>query len=108
MLSFMAHALTQHSRNQGLIFVCISVDGDKHEGSEWRGQVSSGVESFIEAGTKNDQELAELVNEMGVSVLIHLDGHNSGSRLGLFSMKPAPVQIAYRFCASVGADYIPW
>ena len=91
-----------------MIFVCISADGDKHEGSEWRGQVSSGVESFIEAGTKNDQELAELFNEMGVSVLIHLDGHNSGSRLGLFSMKPAPVQIAYRFCASVGADYIPW
>lgn len=43
----------------------------------------------------SDTEVAKLVSDDGIDVLIDLAGHSSGNRLEVFSYRPAPVQVTY-------------
>lgn len=44
---------------------------------------------------KSDDEVAELIQQDGIDVLVDLGGHTAGSRLAVFARRPAPVQVAY-------------
>lgn len=42
-----------------------------------------------------DKEVADLIYKMGIDILIDLNGHTSGNRLGIFALNPAPIQVTY-------------
>jgi protein O-GlcNAc transferase len=42
-----------------------------------------------------DQELARRIRDDGIEVLVDLAGHTAGNRLGVFALKPAPVQATW-------------
>lgn len=50
---------------------------------------------FINIKNLNDQELAEWILKDEIDVLIDLSGLTYGGRLGVFSLKPAPLQISH-------------
>ena len=57
----------------------------------------------------NDIDAAELVRSDGIDILVDLAGHTSRGRLGLFGLKPAPVQVNYLgYPNTSGIDAMDW
>lgn len=64
---------------------------------------------YRETAHLSDEELAHLICADGIDILVDLNSHMKGSRLGVFARHPAPVQVtylAYPFtCGVRGMDY---
>jgi len=45
--------------------------------------------------TMSDKDAAMLINKHGIDILFDLNGHTVNNRLGIFTYRPAPIQIAY-------------
>jgi len=43
----------------------------------------------------SDEEAAELINKYEIDILFELNGYTENSRMGIFSLNPAPIQISY-------------
>jgi predicted O-linked N-acetylglucosamine transferase (SPINDLY family) len=59
--------------------------------ARWRGW----ADHWRDIAALNDEQLAQLVRQDHVDVLVDLAGHTGGGRLTAFARKPAPVQITY-------------
>lgn len=53
------------------------------------------ADSFHSVHSLSDREAARLMNDMGLHVLVDMNTHNRGGRLGIMHQKPAPVLVAY-------------
>jgi protein O-GlcNAc transferase len=53
------------------------------------------VDQWRDVGPKSDEELAQLVRDDRIDILVDLAGHIGGSRLLVFARKPAPIQVTY-------------
>lgn len=63
------------------------------------------AEHWRDAAYLGDEQLARLIREDGIDILIDLAGHTMNNRLMVFSYRPASVQAAYLgFFASTGLD----
>jgi predicted O-linked N-acetylglucosamine transferase (SPINDLY family) len=52
------------------------------------------ADHWIEADAMSDQELTERILADRIDILVDMSGHTSGNRLGVFSRKPAPIQVS--------------
>ncbi len=53
------------------------------------------VDQWRDVKDMEDRQLAELIRQDGVDVLVDLAGHTAGNRLGAFVFKPAPLQATW-------------
>lgn len=54
---------------------------------------------------KDDHDMAKLIHEDGIDILVDLAGHTRDNRLKAFTYKPAPIQAAYLgYLASTGLE----
>ena len=64
---------------------------------------------FTDISQLSALETAQRINDDGIQVLVDLAGHTRDSRLEIFALEPAPVQVHYLgYGSTIGADYIPW
>lgn len=62
-----------------------------------------------DAAALSDEELARLVEEDRIDILVDLAGHTGGNRLGTFARKPAPVQLTWLgYLATTGLETIDY
>lgn len=65
--------------------------------------------SWRDASNLDDAALAEKIRADGIDVLVDLAGHTAGSRLKVFSRKPAPVQATWLgYGGTTGVPEIDW
>ena len=86
---FFEPVLRRHDKTQLEVF-CFHT-GTQHDSVTER--LRKHADHWHSIARVQDEEAVRLVQELGVDILVDLSGHSSGSRLGLFMRKPAPVQV---------------
>lgn len=81
-----------HDRNR-FELIALSVGADDQ--SPMRKRMAAAFDHFIDCHGMPDRKIADIVREMEVDILVDLAGHTAGSRPGVLSLRPAPVQATY-------------
>ena len=69
--------------------------GDQRKSDDFSVRFAKQVDLWRETSSYDDRALAKLIHEDRVDILFELAGHTAYNRLGVFALKPAPVQISY-------------
>jgi predicted O-linked N-acetylglucosamine transferase (SPINDLY family) len=87
--------------------IAISLCADDH--SRIRKRLVSAFDQFHDMRAKSDRDIARLISELGVDIVIDLNGHTIGARPGMLALRPAPIQVNYLgYPGTMGADYIDY
>lgn len=88
---FLEGLLRTHDRSQFEVF-CYK---NNHSSDEVTQRVAKLADHWIESGRLSDTELAERIAADRIDVLLDLSGLTAGTRLGVFTRRPAACQINY-------------
>ncbi len=79
------------------------------------GRIKKSCRGWHSVAALSDENLARLIHDDGIDILLDLSGHTSHDRLPVFAWKPAPIQVAWLgYFATTGVaamDYLiadPW
>ena len=79
------------------------------EDSDMGRRMRNAVDSFVDVSLKPDVEVAALVRELQVDILVDLQGYTLWNRAGILAHRAAPLQVNYLgFPATMGAGYIDY
>lgn len=79
------------------------------DGSDLWKRYRCAFDHYIDAKNIPSLELAKLLRAMEIDIAIDLSGHTEGTRLDIFSHRPAPVQITYLgFPGTLGLPFIDY
>lgn len=70
--------------------VCYSATGGADDATE---RFRRRADGWHDIHGLSDAQVAELVRADKIDILVDLSGHSAGNRLGVFALKPAPVQV---------------
>ena len=86
----------------------ISLDAP-NEGSAIRARIRDGVDGFHDLHRASARDTAQFMADLGIDIVIDLNGHTKGARTTALAYRPAPVQVQYLgFPGTMGADFIDY
>ena len=88
---FIFKPVLRHADHASFEIVCYSSSPLQDEMTE---EFRSFADRWVDAVSLTDQQLTDRVEADGIDILVDLSGHSAGARLGMFSRKPAPIQIS--------------
>lgn len=91
--SLLMAGLFEHHDKSRFDLIAISYGPD--DGSAMRKRIENGFSQFIDVSGKSDREIAVLMRSLEIDIAVDLKGHTTNTRLGIFSYRPAPIQISY-------------
>ena len=102
----MAGIWEAHDRSKFETFaISLGVD----DGSEMRARVQRSFEHFIDVRDRSDEEIAALLREREIDIVIDLAGYSGYCRPRILALRPAPVQVNYLgYPATMGAEFIDY
>lgn len=102
---FIEPVLAHHDPEQ-VIAVCYS---DVARPDAMTARIRSAVPEWRDTAGISDEQLAALIRQDRIDVLVDLTGHMGGNRLCVFARRPAPVQVAYMgYPHSTGLTSMGW
>ncbi len=84
--------LRGHNRRQFAVFA-YSIGPD--DGSVYRRGIEECCERFVDLTDCTEAAAAGRIAADEIDILVDLNGHTAGNRMGLFALRPAPVQVSY-------------
>lgn len=102
----LAGLLEEHDRSR---FKILGVSLGAAAPSAMRSRIAAAFDQFLDAGRKDDREVAGLLRHLEVDIAVDLMGFTHESRPGIFALRPAPVQVNYLgFPGTMGAPYMDY
>jgi predicted O-linked N-acetylglucosamine transferase (SPINDLY family) len=102
----MVGVFEQHDRRQ---VESVAVSLRPPEASAMGQRVRAAVDSFIDASASSDADVAALLRDLHVDIVVDLVGFTQSVRLGILAQRPAPVQVNYLgYPGTMGASYIDY
>jgi len=90
-------------------FELVLYSSGPEDGSALRQRLIHAACRFIDIRGMSDAQAAQRVRDDGIDVLVDLQGHTRGHRLGVFARRPAPLQVSFLgFPGTTGAPYIDY
>jgi predicted O-linked N-acetylglucosamine transferase (SPINDLY family) len=87
-------------------FEIFAFDNGWDDNSEYRQRINLAFTNIYDISSLSDQEAAQLVHSHEIDILVNLNGFFGLFRQGIFSYKPAPIQVNYLgFPGTLGASY---
>ncbi len=72
-------------------------------------KISKAFDKLINVQDKSDEAISMICRNLKIDIAIDLTGHTKGSRIGIFSFRPAPIQVNFLgFPGTTGAKYIDY
>jgi len=95
-----------HDRGRFKVY-CYSFGKD--DKSRFREKIKRESDRFVDLRSFSDIKAAQQIFKDRVDILVDLNGHTKGGRLGISSFRPAPIQVVYLgFPGTTGADFIDY
>lgn len=102
----MAGVFEQHDKN---CFELFAFDNGQDDGSEIRKRINSAFDRVIGIADIGDLEAATIIKSNKIDILVDLNGYAGFARSGVFSLRPAPIQVNYLgFPGTMGTDYMDY
>jgi len=73
-----------------------------------RERILAAADRFLDMSKRSDRYVAQLSREIGVDIAIDLSGYTQGSRVGIFMLRAAPVQMSYIGYLGTQGDFIDY
>lgn len=102
---FLEPLIAAHDRSQFEIF-CYAEIG---HADDVTARFKSFADGWRDTMGMSDAQLAQIIHDDRIDILVDLAGHTAGNRLKAFAYKPAPVQATYLgYCATTGLEEIDY
>lgn len=91
------------------LFELYAFDNGLNDHSAMRTRIENAFSKIIDISNLSDEDAARLIQSSEIDILINLNGFYGRHRLGIFSYRPAPVQVNYLgFPGTIGTNYIDY
>jgi protein O-GlcNAc transferase len=90
-------------------FELFAFDNGFDDGGELRQRINSAFDRIVDISRLGDAQAALEIKQSEIDILVNLNGFFGEARTGVFSYRPAPIQVNYLgFPGTMGADYIDY
>src|SRR5262249_15050321 len=101
-----AELIERHDRSR---FDILGISFGPDDNSDIRRRLSRAFDRFYDVTYKGDREVAQLVEDLGIDILVDLVGHTTLSRAGVLACRPAPIQVNYLgYSGTIGGEFIDY
>jgi protein O-GlcNAc transferase len=99
----MAGVFEKHDRSR---FEVIAISFGVDDQSPMRARLRKAFDQFHDVRLSSERQIADLMVTLKVDIAVDLMGFTEQSRMGLFALRPAPVQVNYMgYPGTLGADF---
>src|SRR5262249_5288055 len=101
-----AELFEQHNRSQ---FEVTAFSFGLDTGGDMRRRLEAAFDKFLDVRNRSDRDVALLARDLEIDIAVDLGGFTQDPRMGIFSMRAAPVQVNYLvYAGTTGAEYIDY
>ena len=102
----MAGLFESHDRSR---FETTAVSFGADDKSAMRARLEAAFDRFIDVRNSSDTEVAELLRQREVDLVVDLKGYTADGRPGILAQRPAPIQAHYLgYPGTMAADYVDY
>ena len=102
----MAELFERHDRAR---FEVIAFSIGPQAQDEMRRRLRAAFDAFHDFRDASDREIAQQIADAGIDILVDLKGFTEHARFGIFTQRPAPIQVSYiGFPGTCGAECIDY